>query len=212
VLLRLREGDQKLIPPMAFLPAAERYSLMPQIDRWVIARAFEVVRQNKLLGQGGYVSINLSSISLMDNALVDFIAEQLRVSDISPRAICFEITELAAATQMEQASKLISALKSLGCRVALDNFSGGLGSFPYLRDHPVDYLKIDGQYIKDIANDDLSYAMVESINRMAHVLGIQTVAESVETASALDKLDAIGVDHVQGYAVHRPQPIGEVKR
>jgi diguanylate cyclase (GGDEF)-like protein/PAS domain S-box-containing protein len=210
MLLRLREGDHDLVPPMAFLPAAERYSLMPQIDRWAIRHAFDIVQKKQLLNSDGHLSINLSSASLSDPTLLDFVAEQFRLTSIAPNRICFEIAEAAMTTRTDEASQWITALRALGCLVALDNFAGGLISFPYLKDHPVDYLKIDGRYIKTIAHDSLAYAMVDSINRMAHLLGIKTVAQSVENDVVLSKLKAIGVDFVQGYAVHEPQLIAQI--
>jgi diguanylate cyclase (GGDEF)-like protein/PAS domain S-box-containing protein len=210
VLVRLREGDQALVPPMAFLPAAERHNLMPQIDRWVIQHALSGIQQKNAGKNGGHFFINLSGTSLADEALPDFITEQFRVTEIAPQRICFEIAEVAAVAQIDEAHRLIKKLRSFGCRVALDNFVSGPSSFPDLKRHPVDYLKIDGRFAKAIDSDDLDFAMVDSINRMAHVLNIKTVAESVETLAALDAFERIGVDHVQGYAVHEPQPFAEL--
>ncbi len=210
VLVRLREGDQALIPPMAFLPAAERHNLMPQIDRWVIQHTLDGLRQRNFGKNGGHFSINLSGMSLADEALPDFITEQFRVTEIAPQRICFEIAEVVAVAQVDEAHRLIAKLRSFGCRVALDNFVSGPSSFPDLKRHPVDYLKIDGRFAKAIDSDDLDFAMVDSINRMAHVLNIKTVAESVETLAALGALEKIGVDHVQGYVVHEPQPFAEL--
>ena len=207
VLLRLQEADGKLVSPMAFLPAAERHGLMPQIDRWVIQHTFAVMRRSVLNGHGGHLSVNLSSVSITDKTVLAFIIEQLRTTNIPPQNICFEITEAAVVGQLEEARKFITALKDLGCSVALDNVANGLSSFPYLKNYPIDYVKIDGHRIKQIASETLDYAMVDSINRMAHVLGIQTVAAAVETTAVLSKLEAIGIDHVQGYAIHEPQPI-----
>lgn len=207
VLLRLQEADSNLIPPMAFLPAAERYDLAAQIDRWVIQNAFDIFRRVPFSKSNTQISINLSSATLIDSSLLDFVSEQFRAPGISPKQICFEIAESTLIAQSQEVGPPIAKIRELGCRVAVDNFAGGLSSFHYLKHHPVDLLKIDGRMVQSIDSSPLNYAMVESIHRMAHALGIQTVAASVETPAILEKLEAIGVNYVQGYAVHKPEPM-----
>jgi len=197
--------------PSSFIPAAERYSLMPTIDRWVIRKAFSTYKDayGKNIRALDVWAINLSGESLNDDKFLGFIHEQFGVYDIPPRAICFEITETAAIANLAKAIQFIKELKGMGCYFALDDFGSGLSSFKYLKNLPVDYLKIDGSFIRDIAKDPIHYAMVESINQIGHVMGIQTIAECVETNAILDKIKQIGVDFAQGFAIDRPKPVAD---
>ncbi|MBI3775390.1 MAG: EAL domain-containing protein [Gammaproteobacteria bacterium] len=208
ILVRMVDEQGLLVPPGAFMPAAERYNLMPMIDRWVINQTFDSVKQR--LAQGlSYpetIAINLSGASLGDNGLLDFIKQKFYEHAIPADIICFEITETAAISNLINAVKLIKALKALGCRFSLDDFGSGLSSFTYLKNMPIDYLKIDGSFVKDMLTDSINHAMVESINQIGHVMGIKTIAEFVETQELADRLKILGVDYAQGYGVHKPQP------
>ncbi|MGB3514676.1 MAG: EAL domain-containing protein [Microcoleaceae cyanobacterium] len=227
ILLRLRDETDKLIPPMAFLPAAERYNLMPTIDRWVIQNFFSYLSQEKSQLQPSFedmdterfyresdtnktdtiYAINISGATVNDQEFVTFLQAQFARFNISPQMICFEITETVAIANLSQAAKLIKQLKDLGCCFALDDFGSGMSSFTYLKNLPVDYLKIDGSFVKDIVSDPLDYAIVEGMNRIGHVMGLKTIAEFVSNRAILDKIKTIGVDYGQGYGIAYPQPL-----
>lgn len=207
VLLRMKDEDGILVPPMAFIPAAERYGLMPELDRWVIATSFAQYAGRHPDGSPlGTCSINLSGTSICDESLYEFLVEQFDLHKVPPAGICFEITETSAIANLIQANILIGKLKDLGCRLSLDDFGSGMSSFSYLKHLPVDYLKIDGGFIKDMINDPIDRAMVEAINNIGHVMKIETIAEFVENDSTLDALRGIGVDFAQGYGIERPRP------
>ena len=206
-LLRMVE-DGVIVTPGEFLPAAERYGLALRLDRWVVRTIFTYLAQHpEFLTRFEACSINLSGQSIADNNFLLEIVSQLRQSGIDPGKICFEITETAAIANLATASRFIDRLKALGCRFALDDFGSGLSSFAYLKTLPVDYLKIDGVFVKDIAVDEADYAMVKSIHEVAKALGKQTIAEFVENDEIVNKLRVIGVDFVQGYGISRPQPV-----
>ncbi|MDY7003788.1 MAG: EAL domain-containing protein [Cyanobacteriota bacterium] len=228
ILLRLRDETHNLIPPMAFLPAAERYNLMPTIDRWVIQNFFSYLSQVKGQLQPSFenldreicfrgesdtnktdtiYAINISGETVNDEQFITFLQGQLARFNISPKAICFEITETVAIANLSQAAKLIRQLKDLGCHFALDDFGSGVSSFTYLKNLPVDYLKIDGSFVKDIVSDPLDYAIVEGMNRIGHVMGLKTIAEFVSNRAILEKIKTIGVDYGQGYGIAYPQPL-----
>ncbi len=211
VLLRMIDDDNKVIPPGAFMSAAERYGLMPLIDRWVIHEVFKYMGKenpsNPVKGTNRVFSINLSGDSINDAALLDFIHEEKERYDISLTNVCFEITETVAISNLSKATLLINKLKAEGCKFALDDFGSGLSSFAYLKTLPVNYLKIDGGFVKDICNDVIDRAMVESIQQVGKVMQLDTIAEHVEDESTLLLLKEIGVDFVQGYFLGRPVPI-----
>jgi EAL domain-containing protein (putative c-di-GMP-specific phosphodiesterase class I) len=208
VLLRMRDERGKIVLPGAFLSAVERYNLSAQLDNWVIRHAFEWLILNPECMQGlDLLSINLSGNSLSDGQLMGYIIERFKEGRIPPGKICMEITETAAITNLTSATRFIKMLKEWGCRFALDDFGSGLSSFAYLKNLPVDYLKIDGLFVKDILDDAIDYAMVKSINEIGHVMGKKTVAEFVDSEAILSSLKIIGVDYAQGYAVGKPRPI-----
>jgi EAL domain-containing protein (putative c-di-GMP-specific phosphodiesterase class I) len=203
--LRMRDESGELVPPMAFIPAAERYGLMPQLDRRVISTAFLQYEKSNLPHRMSCIcTINLSGAFVCDDNFYDFVVEQFSLYKISPRGICFEITETSPISNLPQAMVLIRKLKDLGCRFALDDFGSGLSSFTYLKHLPVDYLKIDGGFVKDMVEDPIDHAMVEAINHIGHVMQIKTIAECVENGAILAALRDIGVNFAQGYGIERP--------
>lgn len=208
VLLRLCDENGNLIPPMAFIPAAERYNLMPAIDRWVIRTFFEYLQhQRRDSWQHCLYAINLSGASVNDDQFIDFIKEQFQIYPLPPGVICFEITETFAIANLKKAVDLIHEIKALGCRFSLDDFGSGMSSFGYLKHLPVDYLKIDGCFIKEVADDPMTCAMVEAINRIGHVIGLKTIAEFVTNEAILEKIKLLGIDYAQGYGIAIPQPL-----
>lgn len=211
LLLRLLDTTGKMLSPGAFIPAAERYNLAPRIDRWVIEHAFRAFnRHTHLLESLELIAINLSGASLSEPVLQTFILEQLDQSIIPAEKICFEITETAVISNLTVADHFISVLKQRGCRFALDDFGSGLSSFAYLRNLPVDFLKIDGMFVKDIVDDLIDLAMVRSINEIGQLMGKKTIAEYVENEAILECLRSIGVDYAQGYGIARPRPLAEL--
>ncbi len=206
ILLRLVGEDGQIVPPMAFIPAAERYGLMPEIDRWVIRTAFAHIAGLPHAARSLF-SINLSGGSLNDEKALLFICEQLATSGVPPDSICFEITETAAIANLLNARAFIVALREKGCKFALDDFGSGMSSFAYLKHLPVNFLKIDGCFVKDIVNDGVDAAMVTAINNIGHVMGLETIAEFVENEEILAILSGIGVDFAQGYGIGYPVPI-----
>jgi len=207
ILLRLKEdGSNELIPPMAFIPPAERYNLMPKIDRWVISHFLQHISSHTPLPNTVY-SINLSGSSINDDTFVDFLTQQFQEHPVDPATLCFEITETMAISNLQKAADFILELKKLGCYFALDDFGSGMSSFTYLKHLPVDYLKIDGNFVKEAPNDAIIYAMLEAINQVGHVMGLKTIAEYVESQAILDKVRELGIDFVQGYQINRPQPL-----
>ena len=211
LLLRMEDENGKLVMPGAFLPAAERYNLSDRLDRWVISRLFRWFKKHpEQLEQLNLCSINLSGLSLSNKTFLPFVIEEMEKFEIPPRKICFEITETVAIANLSSAIGFISSLRDLGCHFALDDFGSGLCSFAYLKNLPVDFLKIDGLFVKDILDDPMDLAMVKSINEIGHVMGKKTIAEFVENDEVLHKLREIGVDYAQGYGIGRPRPIKQV--
>ena len=210
ILIRMQDETGRLVPPNAFLPAVERYNKAPKLDRWILNNVLKLLADNQhVLAKVNKCSINLSGQSLVSEGFLPFIMAKLNEFEIAPSKICFEITETAAIANLNQAKGFVKSLKDLGCYFALDDFGSGLSSFAYLKNLPVDYLKIDGMFVKDIHNDDVSRAMVKAINDMGHVLGKQTIAEYVENEQILEILKDIGVDYAQGFYAGRPMPILE---
>ncbi|MFH0341211.1 MAG: EAL domain-containing protein [Chromatiales bacterium] len=204
VLLRLADEHAGLLLPSVFIPAAERYQQMRAVDRWVVRAAL-----SNLAARGDVMryGINVSAQSLCDADFLDFVLGQLDAAGVPPGRICFEITETAAITDLKHALRFMGAIKERGCRFALDDFGSGLASFGYLKTLPVDYLKIDGHFVKDIPADPFDDAVVRAIQGIAETLGLRTIAESVESEAILERLRVIGVDYAQGYAIARPAPL-----
>ncbi|MBT9314791.1 GGDEF domain-containing response regulator [Leptothoe spongobia] len=207
ILLRLPNAKTgEISPPMAFLPTAERYNLMPRIDRWVVKRFFNYLTSHTPVPKTIY-SVNLSGSSINDESFVEFLAEQLRQYPVNPQILCFEITETLAIANLQKAVELIQKIKQMGCHFALDDFGSGMSSFSYLKHLPVDYLKIDGHFVKEAPTDEVLCAMLQSINNIGHIMGLETIAEYVENTVVLEKVQALGIDYAQGYAISRPQPL-----
>ena len=210
ILIRMKDHKGRVVLPMAFIPAAERYNLMPSIDRWVIDAVFSLcasVRRDDPQAPAVTYAINLSGTSLGEESFLDFVKERFAVHAVPASNICFEITETAAIANMSKAIVFMNELKALGCRFSLDDFGSGLSSFAYLKNLPVDYLKIDGSFVRDMRDDPIDYAMVESINNIGHVMGIETIAESVEDPRLLEVLRTLKVDYAQGFGIERPRPL-----
>ena len=207
VLLRLWDEQGNLVPPMAFIPAAERYNLMHLIDRWVIRTLFRGWLTDAD-GQQSVYAINLSGSSINDDQFIDFLYEQFTLYSVSPKRVCFEITETVAIANLTKASQFIQELQRIGCRFALDDFGAGMSSFAYLKSLPVDYLKIDGAFIRNIVENSVDDAIVSAITQIAKVMGIRTIAEFVENDAILERITAMGIDYAQGYGIAEPRPLG----
>lgn len=209
VLLRLFDSDGKPISPDEFIPAAEYYSMMPKLDRWVVTELLSKIKP--LQGKKGLIfAINLSGQSLDDPKFLPFVLEAIRRESIVPKMLCFEITERLAINNLELARKFIDTLKKLGCSFSLDDFGTGVSSFGYLKELPVNYLKIDGSFIKDIATDDVGRAMVQSVNQVGQLMSVKTIAEYVENDQIIKILRDMGIDYGQGYGISKPMPIATV--
>ncbi len=211
ILLRMLDKDDNLVLPMVFIPAAERYNLMPAVDRWVVATVFATLAKMKKQGKGLDIqtcAINLSGTSIGDNNFLHFVQEQHVKFGIAPEIICFEITETSAIANFAKAAHFIQELRGIGYRFALDDFGAGMSSFAYLKNLPVDFIKIDGGFVKDMLNSPTDYAMVEAINKIGHLMGKQTIAEFAVNERIIGTLTEIGVDFAQGYGIGRPQAFG----
>ncbi|HPF58883.1 MAG TPA: EAL domain-containing protein [Candidatus Competibacteraceae bacterium] len=211
LLLRMKDEAGQTVMPGAFLPAAERYHLAGKLDQWVVGTALDWLSSNPYhLNNLSLCAINLSGHSLGDNHLLDYLVGRLQRHAPLTRKICFEITETAAIANLSSALHFIHTLKGIGCRFALDDFGSGFSSFAYLKKLPVDFLKIDGMFVKDIIDDPVSLAMVSSINEIGHVMGMETIAEFVKDHEVLEKLRTIGVNYAQGYGISKPRPLGDL--
>jgi diguanylate cyclase (GGDEF)-like protein/PAS domain S-box-containing protein len=211
LLLRLVDLQGGIVSPTSFVPAAERYNLMPAVDRWMVSHAFQAYRElSSNFGPSAIFGIDLSGTSLSDDEFADFIVAEARHHSVPPQAICFEISETAAINQLAGAAAFIRALRNAGFKFALDHFGLEMSSFGYLKNLPVDYLKIDGSFVKDIDTDRVSLSMVTAINQIAHTMGLRTVAEHVDDPGVLQILRDIGIDYAQGYLIDKPQPLSEM--
>ncbi|MFW5812207.1 MAG: putative bifunctional diguanylate cyclase/phosphodiesterase [Alkalispirochaetaceae bacterium] len=209
ILLRLKDGDGKLISPADFIPAAEKYNLMPAIDRWVISRVLQILPTGRTNGDAVPVAINLSGASVADDTLKEYIITELERTGADPALITLELTETAAIENLSHATEFITSLKQVGVSFALDDFGNGFSSFAYLKTLPVDYLKIDGSFVKDMSEDPIDRALVEAVNKIGHTIGLKTIAEYVKDEQILQQLRELGVDYVQGFALYRPAPLEE---
>ncbi|MEM9213815.1 MAG: EAL domain-containing protein [Cyanobacteria bacterium P01_F01_bin.150] len=205
ILIRLPNPQNNTVTlPMAFIPSAERYGLMPKIDRWVIQNSLRYLSKLSSVPNKIY-SINLSGLTISDDTFIDFLKNQFQSFPIEPQKVCFEITETVAIANLQKAATFIQEMKSLGCAFALDDFGSGMSSFSYLKHLPVDYLKIDGSLVKDAAIDKVSQTILQSINQIGHSMGLKTIAEYVENKAILEKVRELGIDYVQGFAIDHPQ-------
>ena len=215
VLVRMLDRRGNLIPPTGFMPAAERYNLMSSIERWVVSTLVEtlhrqcqagIIPRQPLAGDAFY-AVNLSGSSINDASFPDFVRKLLTRFDLPRGLLCFEVTETTAIANLTTAAELMRDLKTLGCRFALDDFGTGLSSFGYLKHFPVDFLKIDGSFVREILRDPIDREMVRSINEIGHLTGKLTIAEFAENAEIIQMLTSLGVDYAQGYGVAQPQRV-----
>ncbi|CAN5219516.1 hypothetical protein BH24PSE2_BH24PSE2_21820 [soil metagenome] len=208
LLLRMRDPHGEMVLPSEFIPAAERYNLMSTLDRWVVRHALDHLAQppNAAPDETYTLAINLSGNSLSDPDFLGYLMRELEAHRVAPGSICFEITETAAIANLTRVVHFMKALKQLGCLFSLDDFGSGLSSFAYLKSLPVDYLKIDGHFIKNVTHDAVDQSMVDAINKIGRSMGIKTIAERVESGAVLETLANIGIEYAQGYHIARPQP------
>ena len=207
VLVRMLGEGGELEQPLVFIPAAERFNVMSSVDRWVVRKTLALLADHRQALGRLYCAINLSGQSLCDPAFLPYVLEQLRHHDIPPASVGFEITETAAIANFEQAQRFLAEIRALGSRVALDDFGSGLSSFGYLKNLPVDFLKLDGSFVRDMVEDPADHAMVESINQLGHVMGMHTIADYVDNEATLASLRRLGVDYAQGHAVGEVAPL-----
>jgi len=209
ILLRFWDGSGKLVSPTIFLSVAERYHLMPRIDRWVVKTLLAYLSLPEMgnLYKDQILTVNLSGASINDSCFLEFIEHQFTLYQVSPKQICFEITETVAITNLEKAAEFIQSLKKLGCSFALDDFGAGMSSFAYLTNLPVDYLKIDGMFIQKMEKDSVSQGIVEGIHHIGKTMGLIVIAEYVETESIFNKVSDLGIDYGQGFHIERPNPL-----
>ena len=216
ILVRMLDQAGNLIPPSGFMASAERYNLLSSIERWVISSLVEFLHQQHASGAipheitaytNAFYAVNLSGVSINDNSFTDFVRKLLTRFNLPRGLLCFEVTETTAISNLTKAAQLMHELKAMGCRFALDDFGIGMSSFAYLKYLPVDYIKIDGVFIRDMAVDPMDHAIVEAINRIAHILGLKTVAEFVEDETTLERLRVLKVDYAQGYFIAKPEAL-----
>jgi Amt family ammonium transporter len=202
----------ELLPPEKFLSAAERYQLLPAIDRWVVKAALAALatHANALRGRGMRFSVNISGASIASDDFLEFLETSVVDSGVPPEVLCFELTETSAVSNLTRADRLMQRLRVLGCSFALDDFGTGLSSLVYLKSLPVSVLKIDGAFVRDAGTNQRTESMVRAIAQLAHTMGMETVAEYVETDELRARMTALGVDFGQGFAIGRPVPIDDV--
>lgn len=210
ILLGVYDEDKNILPPVALIEAAEHFGRMSRIDRWVIHNTLRWMESHSdIIEAVDGFSINLSGTSINEESFLDFVLGELSATSVPRHKICFEVTETAAITNLSDADEFIKVLKKTGCKFSLDDFGTGLSSYAYIQKLPVDYIKIDGVFIKNIVNNPKDQALVKSINELAHFMGMETIAEFVENTEILSMLKLIGVDHAQGYGIRRPVPLNE---
>jgi Amt family ammonium transporter len=210
----MQDPEGKMVPPGMFIPSAERYGIMPRLDKYIIERLLSnpIFKEHPGILQDTQFAINLSGASLNEPNFFDFLRDAIARHVIPPKSICLEVTETAAIGNLGNAIEFIEKTRRLGCQLALDDFGSGMSSFAYLQNLRVDYLKIDGSFVRDMVNNKVNYAFVQSINQIGKVMGIKTVAEFVEDAEILQCLKDIGVDYAQGYHLHKPEALENVLR
>lgn len=212
ILCRVVDDEGNVLAPAPYLTAAERYHLTPELDRWVVENTLSWMETNSgFVNDCEYISINISGLSICDETFASFITSCFEKYKVSPTSVCLEITETAAVSNFSKACEFISAIRDLGCKFALDDFGSGMSSFAYLKKLPIDILKIDGMFVKDILNDPIDLAMVKSINEVGQVIGLKTVAEYVENEEIMRVLKALGVDSFQGYFIARPSALEDLE-
>jgi EAL domain-containing protein (putative c-di-GMP-specific phosphodiesterase class I) len=208
ILLRLNSNEGGLVSPGLFIPLAERHGLMNKVDLWVVENTLKTLEQNPAhIDNVGKVAINLSGITLGDEMALHKITQRLQSTSVPAEKICFEITETTAVTNLNAAKHFISTLRDIGCSFALDDFGAGMSSFTYLKNLDVDYVKIDGSFVRNIVHDPIDHATVTAINNIAHSMGKQTVAEFVVDKATADVLRELKVDYGQGFALDKPKPL-----
>ena len=213
VLVRMRDSDGSILPPSEFIPGAEHFSLIDDLDKWVFSHSLKFLQRLQAKGsQLPLLSVNLSGSTVGDENAIDYILKGFSETGIAPKHIQFEITETAAVKHLHEAKRLISTLRSVGVSIALDDFGSGLSSFAYLKELPIDCLKIDSSFIHTMENSDVDYSVVSTINHLGHIMGITTVAEGVENEKQLQLLKKIGVDYLQGFLFQHPQPLNQISR
>ncbi len=206
--MRLQDEGGHEVPPAEFLRAAERYRLMGLVDRWVVQTTLAALGRGALpIPANRGVAINISGQTLGDLQFLEFVVECLDSTGVTPSQVCFEITESAVVANLDHARRFVGVLHGMGCQFALDDFGSGVGSFSNLKNLPMDYLKIDGSFMRNLARDTVNQAMVTAMIKLARTLNFKVIAEQVEDADALEAARRMGVDYVQGYAVGRPQPL-----
>jgi len=218
VLIRMLDSAGNPLPATGFMPAAERYNLLTSIERWVVSSLVEflhrqwnsgaIPREAHDGGERGFYSVNISGASINDKSFPDFLRNLLTRYQLPSGLLCFEITETTAISNLSKAAELMHELKGMGCRFALDDFGTGMSSYAYLKYLPVDFLKIAGVFITEMKTDAMDYAIVDSINKISHILGMKTIAESVENAESLARITELGIDFAQGYYVAEPELLG----
>ncbi len=211
LLLRMINSDGDRILPGVFMQSAERYKLMPAIDQWVVETSLHWIADNSSAQSSALWGINLSGQSLGDEEFLEFVKKKLDETGVNGEQLCFEITETAAISNLVRARDFIEAMRKRGCKMALDDFGSGLSSFAYLKSLPVDYLKIDGQFVRDVLEDELDFALVRSINEIGRLMNMQTIAEYVETPEILERIRHLGITSVQGFAVDIPKPLSKLR-
>ncbi len=212
ILLRILSETGELLSPAAFIPIAEKYNIMTEIDRWVLSHVLDWVVEHQHAYETPRLLINLSGMSFIDEEFSDFVVQQLQMRDIDPQRLSFEITETAAVDNMEKANEFIDRIRKIGCSFALDDFGSGFSTFAYLKELPIDYLKIDGSLVKNLATDNIDREMVRAINEIGHTVGAHTIAEFVEDDETLQELRTMGVDYAQGYGLSKPQALTELAK
>jgi diguanylate cyclase (GGDEF)-like protein len=208
LLLRMRDEQDQLVQPAEFIPAAERFNLMPAIDRWVVRQACRLAhRRSRSLAEPYMLAINISATTINDEQFLDFVIAELASADLTPGALCFELTESAAMTSLAAATRFIGDLRSRGCRFSLDDFGSGLSSFIFLKNLPVDFLKVDGQFMHNVTHDHVDRGLVGAIAQIGETMGIRTIAERVDSAEVLARLAEAGIEYAQGHYIGAPQPV-----